>query len=101
MKKEVRVADPNHPTNLGIDNLVEMVWEVEQADENYQKVFIGNVPLMLKSDYCTLNGEEDAELERMGECPYDQVCPSLCKAWRSNLHIYIFNNNLIGWILYY
>lgn len=74
MKKEVRVADPNHPSNLGVENLAEMVWEVEQADENYQKVFIGNVPLMLKSDYCTLNGEEDAELERMGECPYDQVC---------------------------
>jgi hypothetical protein len=29
--------------------------------------------LMLQSFYCTLNGLEDSELERMGECPYDQV----------------------------
>jgi DNA-directed RNA polymerase II subunit RPB2 len=73
MKKEVRVADPNHPSNMGVDNLTDMVWEVEQADDQYQKVFIGNVPLMLQSFYCTLNGLEDSELERMGECPYDQV----------------------------
>lgn len=73
MKKEIRVADPNHPSNMGVENLTDMVWEIEQADEQYQKVFIGNVPLMLRSDYCSLSGLSDSELERMGECPYDQV----------------------------
>ncbi|KAJ3360468.1 DNA-dependent RNA polymerase II, partial [Kappamyces sp. JEL0680] len=72
MKKEIRSADPNHPENMGVESLTDMVWEVEQADEDYQKVFIGNVPLMLRSEFCTLYGQEDAELERMGECPYDQ-----------------------------
>jgi DNA-directed RNA polymerase II subunit RPB2 len=72
MKKEVRVADPNHPENVNAQHLSEMVWEIEQQDEDYQKVFLGNVPLMLKSSYCTLYDKDDSEMERMGECPYDQ-----------------------------
>jgi hypothetical protein len=38
MKKEVRVADPNHPSNIGVENIFDMVWEVEQADDQFQKV---------------------------------------------------------------
>lgn len=72
MKKETRVADPSHPSNIGLSNLQDMVWEVEEADENYQKVFIGKVPLMVRSSYCTLDGKTDEQLETMGECPYDQ-----------------------------
>jgi DNA-directed RNA polymerase II subunit RPB2 len=72
MKKETRVADPQHPSNIGITNLQDMVWEVEEADQEYQKVFIGKVPLMVRSTYCNLRDKTDEQLERMGECPYDQ-----------------------------
>jgi DNA-directed RNA polymerase II subunit RPB2 len=41
MKKSTKVADPAHPSNQGITNLQDMVWEVEEADSEYQKVFIG------------------------------------------------------------
>ncbi|RZC47461.1 hypothetical protein C5167_040407 [Papaver somniferum] len=36
------------------------------------KVFIGKVPIMLRSKYCTLNGNSEKDLVELGECPYDQ-----------------------------
>ncbi|KAJ3253998.1 DNA-dependent RNA polymerase II [Boothiomyces macroporosus] len=72
MKKEIRVADPNHPSNADATNLQDMVWEVEESDMEYQKIFIGKVPIMLRSSFCMLSGLEDSELEHVGECPYDQ-----------------------------
>ena len=40
--------------------------------EELQKVFIGKVPIMLRSKYCSLHAHSDNELQRLGECPYDQ-----------------------------
>ena len=39
MKKEIRVADPNAPENQGISDPNDMTWEVQEGDEDYQKVF--------------------------------------------------------------
>ena len=37
------------------------------------KVFIGKVPIMLRSSYCMLpQGSSDKDLTDLGECPYDQ-----------------------------
>jgi DNA-directed RNA polymerase II subunit RPB2 len=30
------------------------------------------VPIMLRSDYCNLNGKSERDLCDLGECPYDQ-----------------------------
>ena len=48
-------------------------WEVEdgQEDEAPTKVFIGKLPIMLKSKYCLLKDTTDQELHNYGECPYD------------------------------
>lgn len=73
MTKSVKIADRNHPSNLGIDNLDDMVWEVEESDQESQQVFLGRVPLMVRSARCHLSGKSDDVLEQMGECPYDQV----------------------------
>ena len=35
-------------------------------------MFIGKVPIMLRSDYCSLHGHTDKELTELGECPYDE-----------------------------
>lgn len=74
MKKEVQYADPNDPENWGITDQKEMVWHTEFSDAEYTKVFIGKIPIMLHSYYCSLSGllDENLPLEDVGECPYDQ-----------------------------
>jgi DNA-directed RNA polymerase II subunit RPB2 len=48
-------------------------WEVESGDEDTEptRVFIGKLPVMLKSKYCLLQNLTDEELQALGECPYD------------------------------
>lgn len=36
------------------------------------------MPIMLRSSYCALSGHDQTELQRLGECPYDQVRFALC-----------------------
>ena len=35
----------------------------------------GQVPIMLRSDYCNLSNQSERALCDLGECPYDQVMP--------------------------
>ncbi|KAI1389291.1 DNA-directed RNA polymerase II subunit RPB2 [Hypoxylon trugodes] len=59
-----------HPTRL--------VWETEenvldQGDKRSgDQIFIGKLPIMVKSKACHLSGESDDELFLLNECPYDQ-----------------------------
>jgi DNA-directed RNA polymerase II subunit RPB2 len=45
---------------------------LEDEVEEYPKVFIGEVPIMLRSAYCSLADAADADLAALGECPFDQ-----------------------------
>jgi DNA-directed RNA polymerase II subunit RPB2 len=85
MKKEIRIADPNSIENQGLTDPNDMTWEVQDGDEDYQKVFIGKLPIMLKSSYCQLNGLGEKDMYAVGECPYDQV---------------LINSNQKGWLCY-
>jgi len=38
----------------------------------FEKEFIGHVPIMLRSSYCSLSGKSDNELTDLKECIYDQ-----------------------------
>ena len=40
--------------------------------EEYPKVFMGEVPIMLRSDFCALSGLGSSDLSALGECPLDQ-----------------------------
>ncbi|KAL0310646.1 UNVERIFIED_CONTAM: DNA-directed RNA polymerase II subunit RPB2 [Sesamum angustifolium] len=40
--------------------------------QDFTKVFIGKVPIMLRSSYCTLYQKSEKDLTELGECPYDQ-----------------------------
>lgn len=40
--------------------------------EDCQKVFMGYVPIMLRSQFCVLADKNDMELCELGECIYDQ-----------------------------
>ena len=52
-----------------------LLWENEDGGEDDQeptKVFVGKLPIMLKSKYCILKDLTEAELYNWDECPYDQ-----------------------------
>lgn len=38
----------------------------------FEKIFIGEIPIMVRSEYCALRDASDNELTEYGECPYDQ-----------------------------
>ena len=49
--------------------------EPEIIDEDvvlHEKIFLGDIPIMLRSDYCNLADRSDRELCDLGECPFDQ-----------------------------
>ncbi|KJE98167.1 DNA-directed RNA polymerase II subunit RPB2 [Capsaspora owczarzaki ATCC 30864] len=50
------------------ENGVEEPPEVKILD----KVYLGQIPMMLRSKNCALFNKKDYELEKMNECPYDQ-----------------------------
>jgi DNA-directed RNA polymerase II subunit RPB2 len=52
------------------DSLTEDVLDEKICE--YPKQFLGKVPIMLKSAYCALFGENEMDLCALGECPYDQ-----------------------------
>ena len=43
-----------------------------QDTTTYDKVYLGEVPIMLRSDYCNLAERSERDLMELGECPYDQ-----------------------------
>ena len=50
-------------------------WENEDGVDEEQeptKVFVGKLPIMLKSKYCILKDLTESELYNWNECPYDQ-----------------------------
>lgn len=53
--------------NLASDLVLNEI-EVEELG----KVFVGRVPIMLRSKFCLLHGLSDRDLVDLGECPYDQ-----------------------------
>ncbi|KAG9303768.1 hypothetical protein G9A89_018665 [Geosiphon pyriformis] len=83
MKKKTSSADTKAPENRDKSNVNEMFDEGELDDEeddsgpidpaDFDKVFVGKVPIMLRSAFCVLNGLSDKELYSLNECPYDQV----------------------------
>ncbi|RKP19176.1 DNA-directed RNA polymerase II subunit RPB2 [Rozella allomycis CSF55] len=60
-------VDIKKQTFVGEDEDEEMV-----ENEDLQKVFIGRIPMMLRSSFCTLGQVADEDLTDVGECPYDQ-----------------------------
>jgi len=45
---------------------------MKESTEVVTKVFIGKVPIMLRSHFCSLAETTDKDLTDLGECPYDQ-----------------------------
>lgn len=67
-----------YPTEARLRNLnysahmyLEMALNAEDEDNELEEVYIGELPVMLKSDICHLNGLTDEELVDNGEDPQD------------------------------
>ncbi|KAH8913997.1 hypothetical protein BT69DRAFT_1254363, partial [Atractiella rhizophila] len=74
IRKRVLIAKSNEP---GPDGDYE--WELdkeetarESAEDGASKVYVGKVPIMLRSDFCTLSELDDDSLYELNECPYDK-----------------------------
>jgi len=73
-------------------------WVVDET-EQFPQMFLGKVPIMLRSSYCSLFDHTDKELMELGECPYDQggyfiINGSekvlIAQEKMSNNHVYVF-----------
>ncbi|KAK2451642.1 DNA-directed RNA polymerase II subunit RPB2 [Trifolium repens] len=75
--KEARLRNLTYSAPLYVDvskSVIKKEHDGEEVTEtqNFSKVFIGKVPIMLRSSYCTLYQKNEQDLAELGECPYDQ-----------------------------
>ncbi|KAG6549276.1 hypothetical protein Mapa_009262 [Marchantia paleacea] len=75
--KAARLRNLTYSAPLYVDITKHVVRKSDDGDEDgdqedLPKVFIGKVPIMLRSSYCTLYQNSDKDLTELGECPYDQ-----------------------------
>ncbi|KAK9814090.1 hypothetical protein WJX72_000515 [[Myrmecia] bisecta] len=76
--KEARLRNLTYAAPLYVDMRKKIITrqldtgETEEDIEDYSKIFIGEVPIMLRSSYCSLHEHTNKELTDLGECPYDQ-----------------------------
>ena len=71
-----RLEDVTYSSEIYVDVLIEYR-STKDANasvitSNLKKVPIGNIPIMVQSDLCNLQGMDRNELIQSGECPYDQ-----------------------------
>ncbi|KAK6204900.1 DNA-directed RNA polymerase II subunit RPB2 [Scheffersomyces amazonensis] len=67
MTKKVFKSDDN----LRRENELEWIEEKVQDEEPQQKVYLGKVPIMLRSKFCMLRDLGEHEFYELKECPYD------------------------------
>ncbi|KAI9880786.1 MAG: DNA-dependent RNA polymerase II [Pleopsidium flavum] len=79
--RERPIVEPSDDEGAGVDadgqkqTGTYLHWENEDGIEEEQeptKVFVGKLPIMLKSKYCILKDLGEQELYAWNECPYDQ-----------------------------
>ena len=101
--KEARLRNLTYSAPLYVD-MTKTVTTVSAAEdkteevEKINKVFIGKVPIMLRSKYCSLHDHTDKELTELGECAYDEGGYFIINGSRrshraekmSTNHVYVF-----------
>ena len=77
--RERPIVEPGQEGDVEIDpdtqkpvNGTYLHWENEDEEEPPLQVYVGKLPIMLKSKYCMLRDLTEAELYNWTECPYDQ-----------------------------
>ncbi|KAI9319066.1 DNA-directed RNA polymerase II subunit RPB2 [Dichotomocladium elegans] len=62
-----RLNDPNNP----IRNINDQFVDENSSEPSMTRVFIGKVPIMLRSTYCILHGMPEQQVHELGECSFD------------------------------
>ncbi|GER53278.1 DNA-directed RNA polymerase family protein [Striga asiatica] len=75
--KAARLRNLTYSSPLYVDVIKRVVkkgYDCEEVIETqeFPKVFIGKVPIILRSSYCSLFSLPEKDLMEIGECPYDQ-----------------------------
>ncbi|CAA0825111.1 DNA-directed RNA polymerase II subunit 2 [Striga hermonthica] len=75
--KAARLRNLTYSAPLYVDVTKRVIRKGHDGEEvtetqDFTKVFIGKVPIMLRSSYCTLYQNSEKDLTELGECPYDQ-----------------------------
>ncbi|KAK4347150.1 hypothetical protein RND71_033489 [Anisodus tanguticus] len=75
--KAARMRNLTYSAPLYVDVTKRVIKEGHDGEEvtetqDFTKVFIGKVPIMLRSSYCTLYQNSEKDLTELGECPLDQ-----------------------------
>ncbi|UPQ98204.1 subunit RPB2 of DNA-directed RNA polymerase II [Chloropicon primus] len=72
--REARLRNLTYATQLHVDIKVMKVDKDGEvvAEETHEKHYMGDIPVMLKSNVCRLYDQSDEDLTMLGECPYDQ-----------------------------
>jgi len=72
-ERPIGEADDDDDDNVdGEPAATQLVWEREDEEEAPVDVFIGKIPIMLKSMSCITRNYTEQQLYGLGECPYDQ-----------------------------
>nr|BAO48655.1 RNA polymerase II second largest subunit [Hyleoglomeris sp. R077] len=72
MPNEARLRNLTYSAPLYVDITKTVVKDGEDPIETqHQKMFIGKIPIMLRSTYCLLSGLTDRDLTELNECPLD------------------------------
>ncbi|MCP9259544.1 DNA-directed RNA polymerase subunit beta [Dirofilaria immitis] len=67
-----RLRNLTYSSPLYIDITKTMIRNGEEPKETkYEKVFVGKIPIMLRSSYCMLANMSDRDLSELNECPLD------------------------------
>ncbi|XP_051125161.1 DNA-directed RNA polymerase II subunit RPB2-like [Andrographis paniculata] len=75
--KAARLRNLTYSSPLYVDVTKKVVRKGHECEEvaetqEFTKVFIGKVPIMLRSSYCSLYNLSEKDLTDLGECPFDQ-----------------------------
>ena len=71
--REARLRDLTYACNLYVDVVKRVENEFGEKDEHrYNRVSLGQLPVMVRSSCCVLNGLSEDDITEVGECPYDQ-----------------------------
>ncbi|MFH4976328.1 hypothetical protein AB6A40_003037 [Gnathostoma spinigerum] len=72
MPNEARLRNLTYSSPLYVDITKTMSRDGEEPKETkYEKVFVGKIPIMLRSSYCMLSNMSDRDLTELNECPLD------------------------------
>ena len=72
MPNEARLRNLTYSAPLYVDiTKTTQRGDEDPQEQQFPKVFIGKIPIMLRSTYCLLNGLTDRDLTELNECPLD------------------------------